>query len=287
MGYIFDGPNKLIILTPGTVTFSVTDLYSRWKDWVATSDNSKYLTAIRSIGGDPIGGGQNVSGFFFLNTVDGWRIRPQEATHELKVVGNLYSEDPNIPIFTPTLGGFTVTVLIDRSAVAYTVETGGGGGGTGPTAAEIADAVWDEPIAGHQSAGSAGERQAAVDVLVSSRAAPGAAMALTGTERDEIQAKILSDATPFPGARIDATVSSRASAGAVSTLTTNVSNLDARLVLVEKILRNKSVTNPSNGTMTIYDDDGVTPLLVAPIYEDVGGSITYRGQGANRRDRLT
>lgn len=62
--------------------------------------------------------------------------------------------------------------------------------------------------------------------------------------------------------------------------------LDARMALVTKILRNKTVTNPSNGTMTVYDDDGTTPLLVAPLFEDAAGTQTYRGQGADHRGRL-
>lgn len=44
-------------------------------------------------------------------------------------------------------------------------------------------------------------------------AAPGDAMALTSGERTTVQALVLSDATPFPGARIDAAITSRAFPG--------------------------------------------------------------------------
>lgn len=54
MAYTFDGPNKLIILTTGTTVVDVKDLYSRWKEWVATDVNSKYLPAISVLGGDPV-----------------------------------------------------------------------------------------------------------------------------------------------------------------------------------------------------------------------------------------
>jgi hypothetical protein len=57
--------------------------------------------------------------------------------------------------------------------------------------------------------------------------------------------------------------------------------------VIQKILRNKTVTDPSNGTMTVYDDDGVTPLFTCEVFEDVDGIQDYRGQGADRRDRLT
>ena len=87
----------------------------------------------------------------------------------------------------------------------------------------IADAVWDEALSGHVVVGSAGEAQALVDVAVSTRAAPGAAMDLVSNAVDSaalaasgltaIQNLILNDATPFAGARIDAAITTRAVAG--------------------------------------------------------------------------
>lgn len=124
MSYTFDGANKLIILN-GTSTFTVKDLYSRWKDWVQTSDNSKYVYAFRSVGGDPIGTGQTVAPYIFLNTTDGWRIRPYESSHELRITGNLYSEDSSLSMFVPTVGAYTVTVIIERSSAAIAVTVGG------------------------------------------------------------------------------------------------------------------------------------------------------------------
>lgn len=101
----------------------------------------------------------------------------------------------------------------------------------GSNPAAIAGAVWDEALAGHAGAGTAGEAQARVDVLVSTRAAPGAAMdlvtdavdaaALATTGVQEIRNGILSDGVPFQGARIDAAISSRAAPGAAMTLAAN------------------------------------------------------------------
>jgi hypothetical protein len=125
MSFSFDGPNKLIILTSGTTSFEVKDLYSRWKDWVQLSDNSKYVYAFTSVAGDPIGSGQSIAPYIFLNTTDGWRIRPQEADHELRVTGNLYSIDPNLPLFVPTTGDFTVLAIIERSSAAIAITVGG------------------------------------------------------------------------------------------------------------------------------------------------------------------
>jgi hypothetical protein len=101
--------------------------------------------------------------------------------------------------------------------------------GSNPTA--IAGAVWDEALAGHTASGSAGQAEARLDVAVSSRAAPGAAMALAAnavdatsvatTGANKIRDAILSDATRFAGARIDAAVSSRAAPGAAMDLVTD------------------------------------------------------------------
>jgi hypothetical protein len=60
----------------------------------------------------------------------------------------------------------------------------------------------------------------------------------------------------------------------------------SRIGLVEKILRNRMETDPVAGTITIYDDDSITPLITAPLYENVAGTQTYRGLGAERRDRM-
>lgn len=128
MAFTFDGTNKLIICTSGTTSFTALEIYSRWKDWMLLSDNSKYAHAFTSVAGDPISDTQNISPYIFLNTTDGWRIRPDEADHSLSISGNLYSVDPDLAMFTPTLGDYTVTIQIDRSAasITTTVSTGSG-----------------------------------------------------------------------------------------------------------------------------------------------------------------
>jgi len=58
------------------------------------------------------------------------------------------------------------------------------------------------------------------------------------------------------------------------------------VTLLAKLARNRTVTDPVTGTMRVYDDDGVTVLVEADLYEDVAGTQPYQGQGADRRDRL-
>jgi hypothetical protein len=60
----------------------------------------------------------------------------------------------------------------------------------------------------------------------------------------------------------------------------------ATAALLMKLKRNKAITDPATGIMTIYDDDGVTPLVTANVYEDAAAGQAYRGRGAERRERL-
>jgi hypothetical protein len=38
--------------------------------------------------------------------------------------------------------------------------------------------------------------------------------------------------------------------------------------------------------MTVYDTDGVTPLLSANLFQDAAGTTPYAGAGAERRELL-
>ena len=64
-------------------------------------------------------------------------------------------------------------------------------------------------------------------------------------------------------------------------------DFSAKMLICSRILRNRMVTDPVTGIMTIYDDDDVTPYLTAQLYENVAETQTYRGQGAEVRARLT
>ena len=57
-----------------------------------------------------------------------------------------------------------------------------------------------------------------------------------------------------------------------------------KYALIQKILTNRSETNPNTGIMTVYDDDDTTPLLTANIFEDVAGGTAYN-TGSRKIDR--
>lgn len=133
MAITFDAANKRIILDSAYVT--ATELYSAWKEWAHTGDNLKYLPAFRTLGGDPLGGGRYVSPYFFL--MNGWKIRPQEASHTLVIDGNITSDDGLDPV-VPTLGNYRVLTEYVVPERAQAIATTGGGGAS---ASEIAAAI--------------------------------------------------------------------------------------------------------------------------------------------------
>lgn len=161
MSYTFDGTNKLIILDNGVTSFSVADLYSRWKDWFALSDNSKYETAFgNSIGGNPLGGGIVLGSYYFLQ--NGWKIRPQEADHVLEVTGNLYPIPDTASLFQTTVGSFNVQIIMRNSSLTQ-----------GVASADISGAVWSADLSGTQTQDTAG------DVVKKAKANAVAAVALS------------------------------------------------------------------------------------------------------------
>jgi len=125
----FDGERELIIVDPGITSLDVReDIYSAWKRWFLQSDNSKFFKALDIVGGNPLPEDQLGLTYFLLS---GWKIRPFEGDHRLRIKGNLYRQDGSDPI-ADTVGDFKVTVsmrvsnLIDMVGVNGSTGTGGG-----------------------------------------------------------------------------------------------------------------------------------------------------------------
>lgn len=128
MGYVIDGPTKTISLTAGTVEMSVRDLWSRWVDWFLTSDNSKYLPAFNQVGGNDIDPGAGTSIPIYIFLINGWKLKPQEASHTLVVNDGILLVDGGGDPFINTTGSFVVRINYQQPVQAITVSTGGGGG---------------------------------------------------------------------------------------------------------------------------------------------------------------
>lgn len=134
MPITFDPINKRIVLDSDSTT--AAEIWSRWADWVAQSDNAKYPPALRQVGGDDLGGGLSIPIYIFL--LNGWRVRPREANHSLIITGNLFVEGGGVPVVN-TLGAFNVSVQYTVPVQAQGIATGGS---SGPTASEVSAAVW-------------------------------------------------------------------------------------------------------------------------------------------------
>lgn len=145
MALTFDGPTKRIVLTSGTTSVGVRELWSRWVDWLAISDNSKYLPAFRSVGGDEINASDGTTIPLYAFLLNGWRIRPQEASHTLEVDDGVLLVDGGGDPFVNTAGSFVVRINYRNPVQAITVATGGGGGASaGDIAAAVRSNLTDE-----------------------------------------------------------------------------------------------------------------------------------------------
>lgn len=131
MAITIDGATRRIILDSASVT--AAEIWSRWVDWHAT--HTEWPLAFTLVGGIALGGGLFIPPYFFL--LNGWRVRPMEASHNLTITGNLFVEGGGVPV-VPVLGTYQVNVNYTVPVQAQGIATSGS---SGPTAAEIAAAI--------------------------------------------------------------------------------------------------------------------------------------------------
>ena len=131
MAITLNGSTKRIILDSASV--SAAQIWSAWVDWHET--NQQWPLAFQLVGGNALGGGLFIPPYFFL--LNGWRVRPMEASHNLTITGNLFVDGGGVPV-VGTLGTYQVNVNYTVPVQAQGIATSGS---TGPTASEIAAAV--------------------------------------------------------------------------------------------------------------------------------------------------
>lgn len=127
MAFQFNGSTKIIILTTGTTSVSVRDLWSRWVDWLLTSDNSKYPLAFINVGGDTIDpiAGTSIPIYAFL--MNGWKLKPQEAHHTLSISDGVLLVNGGGDPFNNTNGAYMVRINYQQPVQAISFATGGSG----------------------------------------------------------------------------------------------------------------------------------------------------------------
>lgn len=138
MAITFDPTTRRIVLDSAAVT--AAEIWSRWVEWVALGDNSKYPAALRQVGGDELGSGLLIPAYYFLQ--GGWRARPMEASHTLVITGNLFVDGGGQPV-VQTLGAFNVSVQYTVPVQAQAVATGGAVAGLTPAQAAQLQRVLD------------------------------------------------------------------------------------------------------------------------------------------------
>ena len=131
MAITLNGSTKRIILDSASV--SAAQIWSAWVDWHEA--NQQWPLAFQLVGGSALGGGLFIPPYFFL--LNGWRVRPMEASHNLTITGNLFVDGGGVPV-VGTLGTYQVNVNYTVPVQAQGIATSGS---TGPTASEIAAAV--------------------------------------------------------------------------------------------------------------------------------------------------
>jgi hypothetical protein len=109
--FTFSGQTKRIIITSGVTDVDVQDMYSRWKNWSQTSDNSKFLQAFRTFGGDPTIAGQFAPRYFFLT--NGWRV-VVDSNNDVNFATNLYTDELEPPVI---VSGDSTASIFNSDAV--------------------------------------------------------------------------------------------------------------------------------------------------------------------------
>jgi len=106
----FDRDDLIMTLDAGLTDFDWEYYYDEWKQWsLGHVDNRRCPPAFSTSGGeDVITGELQASGYFFFRNDLGWRMRPAEEDATMYPTGNLIPSDSSLPIFIPTIGGYTV-----------------------------------------------------------------------------------------------------------------------------------------------------------------------------------
>jgi len=155
------GPNVIVeISTGGDNTIAALEIFSEWKQWLLDDPTRLgYPQAFSVEGGQPKTPTTELGQSFFMHSPD-WVFRPAELDHKLTIVGDIGVLGGVGSFIVPTLGGYTVLVELERSALITGLATD-----QPLTAQEIRDAMKLDASAGAPSAGSVDLRLAELHEL--------------------------------------------------------------------------------------------------------------------------
>lgn len=118
----FDGARKLILISPYVYDIAVkSELYSDWKEWFMVDDNSKYIPAFRTVGGDYIDETEQLGDSYFL--INNWKIQPWNGNYTLRLDGNIYVDNTGVPTDISNLDPFVATDVASNVKIQWQVST--------------------------------------------------------------------------------------------------------------------------------------------------------------------
>ena len=155
-----DPSTKRIFLRAGVREYHpVEDIYKEVRMLRRTDEAlRKYNPPVTAAGNVPKGGGKFTPRYIILH--DGWRIVPDNVTHDLVITGEQLTDDggSGAACIDKTLLGQDVSVNIDYyPPLAEIILVAAGSGVTDDDKADIVARVWDELASQHSPAGSFGE----------------------------------------------------------------------------------------------------------------------------------
>lgn len=224
----FVGETRQIIVNPAFDEISVKrDIYSAWKEWAQLRDNAKFLPAVRSIGGDPTTGNLLAGDIYFL--INGWTV---VINHRVKVNGVLFNDDADDAYIVNPGGGVISTV----SNLVQTVQVSSTDSNAYPSSEDIATATENR----------LSPTLSLIDAPISTRAS---STEISGGFSTIVSLlSVIDDKINI----ID---------GQITTVGVDLTQMLTIIDALRKFNFNRSKINPNNKTLTIYEDDDITPLI--------------------------
>lgn len=238
-------PRVLTVLDPST-DLVLQDLVDTCRYLESLPDAMDDPALIAASGKEDLGGGVQVAITANLqNTVLAFEARPGPAFSICNIRGgNLVAVDVNGDAMFPILSTAYVQVVMAAASSATLVTTSTSGVGTPE---EVRDAVWNASTAAHAIAGTFGKTVSDIKTVGDD------------TNSDLAAAKTVIDATKVVADDL-------------------ATDLTSMLSLVETLLKyskNRTRVDQTAKTLTIYDDDTLTPIKVFNLKDFAGiGSIT-------------
>jgi len=156
------GPNVIVeINTGGDNSINALEIFSEWKQWLLDDPTRLGLPQAFSVeGGQPKTATTELGQAFFMHSPD-WVFRPAEHDHKLTIVGDIGVLGGVGSFLVPTLGGYTVLVELERSALITGLAMA-----SPLTSQEVRDAMKLAPTAGAPGSDSIDDQLAALEAAV-------------------------------------------------------------------------------------------------------------------------